>query len=83
MEIDVFELERIQSLYENKVDYNLTETGLHPLTLKELLTGDEVEELTTLRLGYGQTDGSPELKETISCPTICRYVDWPALSVSQ
>jgi aspartate/methionine/tyrosine aminotransferase len=66
MEIDVFELERIQSLYENKVDYNLTETGLHPLTLKELLTRDEVEELTTLRLGYGQTDGSPELKKTIS-----------------
>lgn len=68
MEIDVFELERIQSLYENKVDYNLTETGLHPYTLKELLTGtgDEVEELTNLRLGYGQTDGSPGLRETIS-----------------
>lgn len=66
MNIDIFELERIQSLYENKVDYNLTETGLHPYTLKELLTAEEIEQLTTLRLGYGQTDGAPPLRATIS-----------------
>ncbi len=66
MEIEIFELERFQSLYENKVDYNLTETGLHPYTLKELLSEEEVRALATLRLGYGQTDGSPELRETIS-----------------
>ena len=66
MEIEIFELERFQSLYENKVDYNLTETGFHPYTLTELFSAAEVRELAALRLGYGQTDGSPELKETIS-----------------
>ncbi len=66
MEIEIFDLERIQSMYENEVDYNLTETGLHPYSLKELLTGDELEEMANMRLGYGQTNGSPELKETIA-----------------
>lgn len=66
MKIDIFELERIQSLYENTVDYNLTETGLHPYSLKELLNAEEIEQLTSMRLGYGQTDGAPPLRETIS-----------------
>lgn len=66
MKIEMFDLERIQSLYENKVDYNLTETGLHPYTLEELLDEDEMRQLAVLRLGYGQTDGDDELKETIS-----------------
>jgi aspartate/methionine/tyrosine aminotransferase len=65
MKIEMFDLERIQSLYENKVDYNLTETGLHPYTLEELLDEDELRQLALLRLGYGQTDGDDELKATI------------------
>ena len=31
MKFPIFELERVQSLYENTVEYNLTESGLHPL----------------------------------------------------
>lgn len=66
MKIETFDLERIQSLYENTVDYNLTETGLHPYTLKDLFDQDELEQLSRVRLGYGQTDGAPALRETIS-----------------
>jgi aspartate/methionine/tyrosine aminotransferase len=66
MKIEIFDLERIQSLYENTVDYNLTETGLHPYTLKELFTEDQLDELAGIRLGYGQTDGDSELRESIS-----------------
>lgn len=66
MKIEVFDLERIQSMYENKVDYNLTDTGVHPFTLKELFTGKEIQELAGLRLGYGQTNGAPELRDTIA-----------------
>lgn len=66
MKIETFELERTQSLYENRVDYNLTETGLHPYDLDELLESGELEQLAAVRLGYGQTDGDDELKETIS-----------------
>lgn len=66
MKIETFELERIQSLYENHVDYNLTETGLHPYTLDELLETGELEQLSSLSLGYGQTDGDDQLRKTIS-----------------
>ncbi|MFX0208616.1 MAG: aminotransferase class I/II-fold pyridoxal phosphate-dependent enzyme, partial [Candidatus Hodarchaeota archaeon] len=66
MKIKIFELERRQSVWENRVQYNLTESGVHPYTLSELLTEDEIEELLSLRLGYGQTNGSIELREAIS-----------------
>jgi aspartate/methionine/tyrosine aminotransferase len=66
MKIEIFELERIQSLYENVVEYNLTESGLHPYTLRELLSEEEIDELKDIRLGYGQTNGSIELRDTIS-----------------
>jgi aspartate/methionine/tyrosine aminotransferase len=66
MKIPVFELERVQSIYENTVEFNLTESGFHPLTLSELLTPEQIEELTGTVLGYGQTNGSILLRERIS-----------------
>jgi aspartate/methionine/tyrosine aminotransferase len=66
MKIEIFELERTQSLYENTVDYNLTESGVHPYALEELLDKEEIENLLSLRLGYGQTNGSIELREAVS-----------------
>ncbi len=66
MKIETFELERRQSVWENRVKYNLTESGVHPFTLSELLTQDEIDELVSIRIGYGQTNGSIELREAIS-----------------
>jgi aspartate/methionine/tyrosine aminotransferase len=66
MRIPIFELERVQSIYENTVDYNLTESGFHPLTLSELLTPAQIDELTGMVLGYGQTNGSVSLRERIA-----------------
>lgn len=66
MKLEVFQLERTQSLWENTVKYNLTETGIHPFTLKELLEDREIQELQNIRLGYGQTNGSIELRDAIS-----------------
>jgi len=37
MKFPSFDLERIQSLYENSVEVNLTESGIEPLSLKELM----------------------------------------------
>ncbi|MCX6566646.1 MAG: aminotransferase class I/II-fold pyridoxal phosphate-dependent enzyme [Candidatus Aminicenantes bacterium] len=65
MKIETFELERTQSLWENTVEYNLTETGIHPLTLEELLDDRELRRLHAVRIGYGQTNGSIELREAI------------------
>ena len=66
MKIEIFEMERAQSLWENRVKYNLTESGIHPYTLEEFLRSDEIEKLLSIRLGYGQTNGSEELREAIS-----------------
>jgi hypothetical protein len=66
MKIEIFEMERAQSLWENRVKYNLTESGVHPYTLEEFLRSDEIEKLLSIRLGYGQTNGSEELREAIS-----------------
>ena len=66
MKIDTFELERRQSLWENTVEYNLTESGIHPFTISELLDDSQIKQLLDLRLGYGQTNGSIELRDSIS-----------------
>jgi aspartate/methionine/tyrosine aminotransferase len=66
MKIEIFEMERAQSLWENRVKYNLSESGVHPFSLEEFLRSDEIEKLLSIRLGYGQTNGSEELREAIS-----------------
>lgn len=66
MKFPVFELERVQSLYENTVDYNLTESGFHPFTLGELLEPTQLAGLHDTVLGYGHTNGTPTLRERIA-----------------
>lgn len=67
MKIVPFQMERWQSTYENAVEYNLSESGVQPIPLRELL-GDEA---TTRRfldypLAYSQGNGTPALRETIA-----------------
>jgi len=66
MKFPSFDLERIQSIYENSVEINLTESGIEPLSLKELMNPKEIEELLNLPLGYGYTQGTPLLRQRIS-----------------
>lgn len=66
MHIEEFRLERTQSLWENRVRYNLTESGLHPYALSELLSTEEQAELLGLSLGYGWTNGAVELREAVA-----------------
>jgi aspartate/methionine/tyrosine aminotransferase len=65
MQIPPFEMERWQSLWENEVTYNLSESGVAPFTLAELLelTGADPSDTS---LGYGHTQGSPLLRERIA-----------------
>ena len=56
-----FEMERWQSTWENTVEYNLTESGVHPITPADL--GFSGDELLNQRLGYGQTNGSIRFRE--------------------
>jgi aspartate/methionine/tyrosine aminotransferase len=67
MKIEPFELERLQSTYENQVDFNLSESGVEPLTLGELV-GDPAsrEALFTESLRYTQTNGTVPLRDAIA-----------------
>jgi len=47
------------------VEYNLSESGVHPLRVSELLGGGDAEFLDR-SLGYVQTNGTEELRKTIS-----------------
>jgi len=64
--LDTFLLERMQTLYENAVEINLTESGVKPMTLRSFLTAAEREEVLDLSQGYGHTDGTPELRQAIA-----------------
>jgi aspartate/methionine/tyrosine aminotransferase len=62
-----FDLERRQSLWENLVEYNITESGVHPLTIRELVKDPKVlEEIMSLELNYPQTNGTVELRQAIA-----------------
>jgi len=62
-----FRMERWQSTYELRVSINLSESGVHPLTVGELieLSGRELDLDETL-LSYGQSNGSDELRSLIA-----------------
>jgi len=63
-----FELERWQSVYEHQVELNLTESGVHPLLVSELLelAGQERDFLDQVRLAYSPASGSDDLREKIA-----------------
>ncbi len=67
MKVELFEMERWQSKYERLVDYELSESGVHPLRLKELLGSDKAaREFLDTPLGYPQADGTPQLRSLIA-----------------
>ena len=66
MKFEQFDLERNQSLFEHKVDFNLSESGVHPLKLTEILSKAELEHLLELQLSYGHTNGTKTLRKLVS-----------------
>jgi aspartate/methionine/tyrosine aminotransferase len=66
MIIPTFILERSQTLYENSVRINLTESGVHAATIEDILEPQKIADLVKLPLGYGYTDGRPALREAIA-----------------
>lgn len=63
-----FELERWQSTWENRVRYNLSESGVHPPSIQELLALADAAAgpLLDVRLGYSQSNGTDRLRERIA-----------------
>jgi aspartate/methionine/tyrosine aminotransferase len=64
--IDLFRMERTQCLYEHEVDYNLSESGVLPLRVEEILEGRDPASFLSLGLKYCESDGSKELRDHIA-----------------
>ena len=66
MRIEPFKMERWQSTYENEVEINLSDSGVSPMTIGELISPDGVPELLAHRLVYTQSNGTTALREAIA-----------------
>jgi aspartate/methionine/tyrosine aminotransferase len=60
-------MERLQSTWENRVAWNVSESGVHPLRVEEVAdTDDDRAALLAQHLVYPQTNGTPELRTLIA-----------------
>ena len=66
MRIETFEMERMQSLYWHSVEYDLSESGVRPLSIRELLRGRDAEDVLDTPLGYPLSEGSHRARERIA-----------------
>jgi aspartate/methionine/tyrosine aminotransferase len=63
-----FEMERMMSRLEQDVEFNLSESGVHPITLQSLL-GDipgALDDLLATEINYPHVNGIPELRDNIA-----------------
>jgi aspartate/methionine/tyrosine aminotransferase len=67
-EFHPFLMERMMSKFEKKVDFNLSESGVHPVLLKDLLdlSSDGIEKFLSVDLNYPHANGTPELREAVA-----------------
>jgi aspartate/methionine/tyrosine aminotransferase len=63
-----FVQERVMSKFEQDVEYNLADSGVHPLLLRELLASDTdfINTLMDTDLNYAHANGIPELRKNIA-----------------
>ncbi len=67
MKLEVFQMERMQSTWENLVEYDMSESGVRPLTLRELVEmGFDLEKFLDVPLGYSQSNGTLALREELT-----------------
>ena len=67
MKIETFEMERLQSQWENVVDCDLSESGTRGVSLEELVGwGFDLQPLLRTPLSYSQTNGTLELRQNLA-----------------
>jgi hypothetical protein len=68
MSFEPFAMERWQSTWENRVRFNLSESGVHPLTAAGLLAlaGADAGAALDVPLGYSQSNGTEGLRSAIA-----------------
>ena len=67
MRLEQFAMERMQSTWENRVEINLSESGVHPMRVDELCdTTDLQASLLRQELVYTQSNGTAELRRLVA-----------------
>ncbi|PYV19029.1 MAG: aspartate aminotransferase, partial [Acidobacteria bacterium] len=67
MRLDTFEMERMQSTWENRVRFNLSESSVFPMSARELAADPAlVQEIVEAPLIYNQSNGTDELRAAIA-----------------
>jgi aspartate/methionine/tyrosine aminotransferase len=66
MKVEPFAMERMQSEWENRVAHNLSESGVHPMSVGELLGDEDAGVLRGERLLYVQSNGSEALRRAVA-----------------
>ena len=67
MKIPPFEMERMQSTWENVVEMDLSESGVRPVSLRELSEmGLDVDAILDTPLGYSQSNGTVPLRRRLA-----------------
>lgn len=63
-----FQVERLFSRFEKEVEYNLSESGVHPVLLRELVDRENgcLQGLLDTDLNYPHTNGIPRLRQNIA-----------------
>ncbi len=67
MRLEPFDMERLQSIWEHQVAWNVSESGVEPLRIEELaLSATDREALLRQPLAYTQTNGTIPLRRLIA-----------------
>jgi aspartate/methionine/tyrosine aminotransferase len=67
LRIPQFEMERMQSTWENVVEMDMSESGIRPVTLRELSElGLDLDAILDTPLGYSQSNGTVALREALA-----------------
>ena len=73
MKVETFALERWMSTWEMKVEFDIAESGIYPMTTREIIDllpdgqrASTLDELLDLRLGYTEARGTEALRSIIA-----------------
>jgi aspartate/methionine/tyrosine aminotransferase len=67
LKIPQFEMERMQSTWENVVEMDMSESGVRPVSLRELgEMGLDLDAILDTPLGYSQSNGTVALRENLA-----------------
>ena len=67
MKLEPFAMERMQSTWENLVEMDMSESGVRPVSLRELAgMGLDIESILDMPLGYSQSNGTIPLRENLA-----------------